>query len=42
MTGVEEGAVLDSFDWRLGGGFFGGDYLFGEMEFRDVCQLCLD
>lgn len=27
MTGVEERAVFDSFDWGLGGGFFGGDNL---------------
>ena len=39
MTGVEEGAVFDAFDWGLGGGFFGGDYL---MEEFDWCEYACD
>jgi hypothetical protein len=32
VAGVEEGAVFDAFDWGLGGGFFGGNYLIVERD----------
>jgi hypothetical protein len=43
VTGVEEGAVFDSFDRGLGGGFFGGDYLcLCERDgFREICVNCV-